>query len=232
MQNFSTWTHANGAMLATVDTETTGLRAGYHDVIQVAVLPLNADLKPSGIEPFNLIFKPDNPKHIAKRAMEVNKITMKQIYDSPSPETAWFIFEDWYEKNVKANGYKKILPIGQNLKFDEGFIKEWAEWDDEARDWRREKNHDINCSDEYFDWRNGRDTQIVAKYINDLAYERNDPFPFQKLNLGYLATQFNIDKSDAHDALADCVMTAKLYRRLLALQLKKPLDFGAVSEDF
>ena len=38
--------HLNGNLLCSVDTETTGLRAGYHELIQLGVVPLDGDLKP------------------------------------------------------------------------------------------------------------------------------------------------------------------------------------------
>jgi len=177
----STWLHANDCMLATIDTETTGLRAGYHDAIQVAILPLNAELKPSGIDPFNLIFKPDVPKNISKRALEINKITLKELSTALAPESAWFTFEHWFEKNVQGNGFKKILPIGQNVQFDMNMIKEWAGWD-EVRD------HDYNYSDEFFEWKDMRDTQIAAKYLNDVAWFHHDPFLFHPRSCNFSHT--------------------------------------------
>jgi DNA polymerase III epsilon subunit-like protein len=36
----------NGNLLASIDLETTGLQAGYHEPIQIAVAPLNSDIRP------------------------------------------------------------------------------------------------------------------------------------------------------------------------------------------
>jgi DNA polymerase III epsilon subunit-like protein len=51
--------HLNGNLLASVDLETTGKRAGYHEPIQIAVVPLNSDLRPlDGVRPFYSTIKP------------------------------------------------------------------------------------------------------------------------------------------------------------------------------
>jgi len=218
----TTWQHANGDMLAIVDTETTGLRAGYNDVIQLAVLPVNGDLKPMGVEPFNLIMQPAHPKNISKKAMQVNGIKKEQILNAPTSEDAFFIFEKWFEKNVTGKGYKKIIPIGQNIQFDQGFIKEWMGWDERKRP-------DYNWSEDFFEWRKSRDTKYIAEYMNDLAYFNNQQFPFPRTSLSYLATRFGLNTDGAHDAMFDCEMTGKVYRSLLAFRVRK-IDFGAIDE--
>ena len=221
MKLHSTWTHANGNMIAAVDTETTGLRSGYHDMIQIAILPLTPELKPSGIKPFNLTIRPDDFDRIDMRAMRVNKISFEELRSSPCQEDAFFIFENWVEEHVVGNNFKKILPIGQNIQFDMGFIKEWAGWDS--------KNPGDNYSEDFFEWRKARDTKYVAEFLNDLAWEKNLPLPFGRTSLNSLSSKLNGDYAGAHDALTDCRITAKVYRRLMRLMTN--LEFGAVDEN-
>ncbi|MBN2022375.1 MAG: hypothetical protein JW809_06230 [Pirellulales bacterium] len=38
--------HLNGNLLASIDLETTGLQAGHHEPIQIAVVPLNSGIRP------------------------------------------------------------------------------------------------------------------------------------------------------------------------------------------
>jgi hypothetical protein len=45
--------HLNGHLLAAIDLETTGTRPGYHEIIQIACVPLDSDIKPlAGATPF------------------------------------------------------------------------------------------------------------------------------------------------------------------------------------
>lgn len=60
--------HLNGHIMAAVDVETTGLRPRYHDVIQVAVVPLNSDFKPlEGALPFYGEMQPRHPRTSTRR---------------------------------------------------------------------------------------------------------------------------------------------------------------------
>lgn len=210
--------HLNGNLLCSVDIETTGLRAGWHDLIQIAIVPLNGDLAPM-LEPFYITILPENPKRISKRAMQVNKIKLSDVtldkWDGQG------LLEDWYDKTVKGNDFKKITMLGQNLNFDIPFIKEWMDYDMDKPE--------VSNADAFFDTRNIRDTKRVAEYLNDLAYFKGEPFPFAKTNLKYLCNIFGIDSEGAHDALVDAINTAQVYRRLMSLQIRI-LDFGAVDE--
>ena len=39
--------HLNGNILCAVDVETTGLEVGFHEIWQIAVLPLDSNIKPN-----------------------------------------------------------------------------------------------------------------------------------------------------------------------------------------
>lgn len=210
--------HLNGNLLCSVDTETTGLRPGWHDLIQIAVLPLNGNLDPI-LEPFNITMLPEHPDNISSRAMKVNKIKLSEVtLDKWDGQT---LFESWYDKTVTGNGFKKITMLGQNMNFDIPFIKEWMDYDMD--------NPGKSNAESFFDTRNVRDTKRVAEFLNDLAYFNSEPFPFAKTTLRYLCNVFGIDSEGAHDALVDAINTAKVYRRLLSLQLRI-IDFGAIDE--
>ena len=50
---YSALPHLNGNLLASVDVETTGRRAGWHEIVQIGIRPLNADIRPlEGVTPF------------------------------------------------------------------------------------------------------------------------------------------------------------------------------------
>jgi DNA polymerase III epsilon subunit-like protein len=47
-------------LLASIDLETTGLQAGYHEPIQIAIVPLNSDIRPlEGVRSFYTTIKPE-----------------------------------------------------------------------------------------------------------------------------------------------------------------------------
>ena len=60
--------------------------------------------------------------------------------------------------------------------------------------------------------------------INDTYDRNNEPIPFPKVSLGYIASQLKIPHERAHSALGDCVVTADVYRALL---LKEYLNASA-----
>ena len=54
--------HWNGHQLCAIDTETTGLEAGYHEIVEIAIIPLDSEIKPrTDVLPFNIFIKPDFP---------------------------------------------------------------------------------------------------------------------------------------------------------------------------
>ena len=55
--------HLNGCLMAAVDLETTGTRPGYHEIIQIAVVPLDSDFRPlADVRPFYTLVKPEYPE--------------------------------------------------------------------------------------------------------------------------------------------------------------------------
>jgi len=67
MKTYSGLVHLNGNLLASIDLETTGLQAGYHEPIQIAIVPLNSDIRPlEGVRPFYTTIRPDFPERQEK----------------------------------------------------------------------------------------------------------------------------------------------------------------------
>ena len=59
--------HLNGNILAAIDVETTGLVPGFNDIVQICVLPLDADIKPlkmPGLTPFYMDLQPKRPENV------------------------------------------------------------------------------------------------------------------------------------------------------------------------
>jgi DNA polymerase III epsilon subunit-like protein len=121
------------------------------------------------------------------------------------------LFEAWFLK-LGLPFRKKIIPLGQNYVFDRDFIIDWLGYETYSQFFA-------------YDY---RDTLVTAHYLNDKADAYNEMCPFPKANLKYLASQLKVSYEGAHDALHDCLITAKIYKAMLmlshTLDLKDPVD--------
>lgn len=192
--------HLNGHLLCAVDTETTGLVAGHHDIIQVAIVPLNSELLPnSDIQPFYIDIIPVRPENAEKSAMLVNKMNLADVMRHGMEKfKAADLLEEWFEK-LELPFRKKIAPLGANYSFDKSFLLEWL---------------GPQTYDHIFDY-HVRDIQSVASFLNDRAAFHAEAAPFPKVNVAYLASQLEIPHEKAHDALQDCLVEAEIYRRMV-----------------
>ena len=59
----------------------------------------------------------------------------------------------------------------------------------------------------------------TALFFNDLADHHVEQIPFPKVNLRFVATRLRLemDEGKFHDALYDCITTAKVYKRMLSM---------------
>jgi len=201
--------HWNGNQLCAIDTETTGLDAAYHEIWQIAILPLDSDIKPrKDVLPFFIEMRPEHPERVSEGALKLNRDGLLTACGrGHDPEKAKDMLQTWIAKlglPVTKGGYpKRIIPLGQNYAFDIGFIKKWL---------------GISMYDEFFDY-HYCDTMIAANYLNDRAAWHAEKVPFSKINLTYLASTLKIPHDRAHDALADCQITAAVYRSQLTMGL-------------
>lgn len=201
--------HWNSNEVAVIDVETTGLQAGYHEIIQIAIVMLdsNFDVR-TDVMPFQLKLKPDHPERVAKQAMRVNGLNLEDLMAKGIPQVeAVDLFIQWYESldiPYNKSGYNqcKIIPLGQNYAFDKGFIQSWL---------------GLETYDRYFHYHH-RDTMIAAHFVNDCYAMKAEDVPFAKTNLKWLCKKLNITNARAHDALQDCIATAQVYKRLTTTQ--------------
>ena len=197
-------THLNGDIIAVIDCETTGLKPGYHDLIQVCILPLDSELNPSKkIMPFYQHIKATRPENVDPSALEVNKIDFFKLQQTAfDAMRVADLFDAWFQKlNLPLN--KKIQPLAQNWPFDRPFLIDWL---------------GSAAFESYFD-RRYRDTMPVALYYNDVADLFNEPYPFPKCSLKYLASTLKIDYTGAHDSMQDCLITAQAYKKMLSMKI-------------
>lgn len=190
--------HMQGNLLCAVDVETTGFTPGFHDVIQVAVLPLDADMRPiTTITPVNwkLQQKHGNvdPKAFGVHGFNEADIRLNGI----EPYQAADIFVEWFYK-LGLGIDRRLIPLGHNYSFDRLFMI----------DWLGQETYDL-CFHYHF-----RDSMIAMEYLNDRAGIQRNEYPFSKMSLTHLCSELGVVNERAHDALSDCVATAECYRRL------------------
>jgi DNA polymerase III epsilon subunit-like protein len=189
---------ANSHQLCVIDVETTGLNPDKHEIIEICFLPLDESLsfikKPV---PFNIKIKPE--KEIDFEAFNINTIDYDDLMNTGIDKwKAVDLFIDWFDL-LRLPPNKRLLPIAHNWFFDASFIKQWL---------------GSPTFDSYIDSR-ARDTLMMCQFINDSHSMRHDNVPFPKQTLAYVASQLDIEHTRAHNALDDCVVTAKIYKQLL-----------------
>lgn len=198
--------HWNGNQLCVIDTETNGLDPYWHELIQIAIVPLDSNIKPRrDVMPFYIEVQPEHPERTDPDALKVNRAKFTTITTrGHDREKAKELLSDWIKKlKLPVTNYgtpKKIIPLGQNYSFDLGFIRQWL---------------GPEMYEDYFDGR-FRDTMITANYANDRAAMHADKVPYSKVSLQWLAKKLNVESDRAHDALQDCLTTAEVYRRMLS----------------
>lgn len=196
--------HWYGNQMCVVDVETTGLDPLFHEIIQLAVVPIDSNFEPcADKKPFTILIKPKNIEGIDRKAMKVHGFTVKELLEQGfDSEAAIEFFLKWVDEldlPYLMNGERyRIMPLGQNYSFDRSFIMDWLGAD---------------LYNDIFHY-HFRDTMITAHYLNDRSAMHAEDIPYKKANLAYLATQHEIPHERSHDAFADCLVTAALYKAM------------------
>lgn len=106
-------------IICVLDTETTGLKPEYHEVIQTAAILCDSDL--NEISRFSFKVKPERIERASKKALEVNGYhprTWKPTYSST--KEALKALNGFIKRH---SGYNEdVVLAGQNIKFDYDFL--------------------------------------------------------------------------------------------------------------
>lgn len=212
--------HFNGNLLCAIDTETTGLKPGHHEILDLCILPLGLDLKPSKqFRMFNIKIKPEHPERTDPEAHRMNSDLMREcLIHGIDRWAAVDMLSTWFKK-LNLPERKKIVPLGSNYQHDRAFIQEFL--------------GGFYSYDEFFR-SDCRDCMLMALMVNDQYDWHSDKIPFPKTKLGYLATTLGIEANNAHTALGDCLTSAEVYKRLLRWKdywVAKPLPASEITQD-
>lgn len=184
--------------LVVVDVETTGLSPDNDEIIEVSAIKYNYDFTPSSC--FTTLLKPSG--HIPSRATEINNITDDMVAGCRSfLEVAPSLSEYISGCNV----------CGHNLSFDLKFLfcggvelPQAVKYYDTLTLARRTL---IKRGDRKYDPDSGK-------------YEEITDYDVEDHKLTTLCDYYDIQLSDAHRSLSDCLATGKLLKRLIDDKIK------------
>jgi len=192
--------YLRGNPIAALDVETTGRIAGYHEIIQIAIVPLNLDLEiENGITHFNYYVKPEYPERAEKGASTVHGLKLDElIVNAPSQEKVLMYLLEWFSK-LPLGAERRLTPLAHNWPFERGFLLPWL---------------GMELMDNLFT-PHGRDTMQIGNMLNDRASLIGAEVPFGYVGLKSMCTKMGIPLEHEHDALHDSIATAKLFSALM-----------------
>lgn len=178
----------NEIKLLWLDCETTGLDTDIHEIIQLAgIIESPGNFSTS----FNFRMKPLNVKSISKDAIAAHGISVKEMLLYKHPYDVYLEFK--LLLNTYVNKYDKddkLILSGQNVKFDDKFIRAWFE----------------KYTDTYW-----------GSYVTSGVFDLKTLAPmyeifynkkiFSSYSLGYLCKKLEVELTNAHDAKADIIAT-------------------------
>ena len=178
-----------------IDTETTGLSPHFNKTLTVGLLLIDVEKTHLNIINQNHIFIKHDNYNSQTEAMKINKIDLEQhnLYAIP-PEKACNQINTFLQKN----SITKTPLVGHNIHFDKGFLNALFQQGNTKPLFHHESEDTMKI------WRTLQKQNLIPDHL--------------RATLGQLATHFNIDYTKAHDALADCHITAKVYHELLKFQ--------------
>ena len=177
-----------------IDTETTGLSPRYNKTLTVGMLLIDVNNQHLKILDENHIFIKHENYNTNAEAIKVNKIDINEHHKiAVEPKIACEKINSFLEKNT----LHETPLIGHNIQFDKGFLNSLFNQGELTHKFHHESFDTMHL------WRN---------------LQRNGKVPSNlRANLQSISNFFKIDYSKAHDALADCHITSKVYHRMLNL---------------
>jgi len=190
--------HLNRNMLAALAIKTTGPDAQKHEILEIAIIPLNENCKINkNVVPFNLMLKPEFPER--SHYNFDNEFLMHVCAVGFDKYDAAEMFEAWFQK-LKLLERKKIMVLAHDWAAKRDFIKEWLQ---------------PSSFETHFDHRY-RDPQAIGLYINDVFDRKTEPCPFPKVKLSYMSSIQKVEYEPRLPSVIDeCQAIINLYHSLV-----------------
>ena len=191
--------HHNGCMLCAIDIDTTGPDPWFHEILNIAIIPLDSEMRPSKeVLPYALSLTPEYPERIAKATKKI----VTSTEHSMDKMSAIDLFDKWVEKlklpTTKWGTPKKIMPLSHSYVTKQPFITRWM----------TQEFYDIHFSSSY------RDTQVTAAYLNDQTAFHGRVVPYSKIELSWVAHQCHVEHRASEGVLQRARTCAETYRAL------------------
>lgn len=206
------------------DLETSGLKAGTHGVMEIAMMGIDCvTLEEIAryealICPYQIMYEDEDGNEAFKDyevnqiALDINGLTMKKIETSGKPAKEVIKDIDAFVKKCKSGSKKPVL-VGHNIiKFDNPHLANFFM---------------SNKKDpgKFFD----------SNYFVDTQQESHKMFPEctgrGENTLAKLCERFGVDKFDAHSAMPDVIANAAVFIKILQKQRGESIAMEVVEKD-
>ena len=88
---------ATGRPIVAVDVETTGTEVGWHEIVQLAIVPVDDELTVCG-SVFYQDIKPQFPERAVAEAMEVNGLDLDKLENCPDSDQVARWLDDYIQR--------------------------------------------------------------------------------------------------------------------------------------
>jgi len=177
-----------------IDTETTGLSPHHNKILTVGLLLIQTNQEQLKIIDQDHIFIKHKSGFINPSALRVNKINIWEHNKTAIPPQ---IACNTINSFIQKNNLQSTALLGHNFHFDKRFLSELFS--------------QSNCVPKLHT--EHEDTLVLWR---KLQRQRKVPIHLRG-NLATVANYFDIDYTKAHDALADCHITAQVYHKMLQI---------------
>ena len=184
-----------------IDTETTGLSPVKHQVLTVGLLAADITKTRIKILDQNHILIKHKSYHINPIAMRINKIDLNQ-HNKIATQTNKACIK--IKNFITTNNLQSTTILGHNLRFDKNFLTNLFTQNKKQFPFNEQHEDTMHI------WKLLQSQSIVPSHL--------------KANLKTVASYFDIDYKGAHDALADCHITAKAYKEMLKITPRRKRD--------
>ena len=197
--------HINHNKACTIAFKATGDIPGFHDLIEVALIPMHGLEPDRSIMPFNMRLQPQRQHTIGKsltRAELINALEARPPWDVVE------LFERWYAR-LELRTRKRIIPVGYELHKLWGFLMDIFTWSPTGE----------NFVEDFFDFSQARSLETITHYWNDAAWRVSEPYPFQKHMATYTAFRLGFAYEQRRTVLSTAQMYGEIWKRAATVKL-------------